>query len=490
MQDLEIRSWAREEFGWSSLGDERRTARLVAMASGIAARPAGRVSEVFRSGADRQGAYDFLESPHVKADAVVAGVTGAGARRAAEYPFVFVPLDGTSINVTDLANAKGFGSVGSRERGALGLKAITALAVSPAGVPLGVAALEWWARGPRPTRSRLARTVDEKETKHWFAAVDTVTRSFAASAEKTRAWFQVDREGDSQRFLEKLADTGHLFTVRSQSDRRLYVPGAVLRPTPYTLENRRRRYLRSYLSRREPVTFELLEVPARGGAPSRLTCVSIRAASVTLWLRDKQRSDNRTLAVNAVWVREHGGGPMHRSRSGQSKSRQLDWLLLTNHPVDTVEEVNQVVFGYTQRWRIEDFHRAWKRGGCNVEDTQLRARDHVIKWATILAAVAVRAERLKHLAREKPTAPATELLSELEIRALKLLKSQQKKKNEIIPDGVPDLETATRWIADLGGYTGKSSGGPPGTVTISRGLQDLRVAVQLLAALAPTGKKR
>jgi len=489
MQDLEIRSWAREEFGWSSLGDERRTARLVAMAKGVAARPAGRVSEVFRSGAERQGAYDFLESQHVPATAVVAAVTGAGARRAAEFPFVFVPLDGTSINVTDLANAKGFGSVGSRERGARGLKAISALAVSPAGVPLGVAALQWWARGPRATRSRRARSVDEKETKHWFAAVDTVTASFADSAEKPRAWFQVDREGDSQRFLEKLADTGHLFTVRSQSDRRLYVPGAVLRPTRYTLENRKRRYLRPYLSRRAPLAFEVLEVPARGGAPARLASVSIRAASVVLWLHDKQRSDNRTLALNVVWVREYGGGPMQRSRSGQSKSRQLDWLLLTNHPVDTVKDVHQVVFGYTQRWRIEDFHRAWKRGGCNVEDTQLRARDHVIKWATILAAVAIRAERLKHLAREKPRAPATEVLSGLELRALKLLKSQQKKKNEVIAEGVPDLETATRWIAELGGYTGKSSGGPPGTVTISRGLQDLLIAAQLLAALASEKKR-
>jgi len=483
VDDLKLRSWARDEFGHSDLGDERRNARLVAMAAEIARRPAGRVSEVFRNGAARQGAYDFLESRHFNAATIVTTVSETAARRASEYPFVFVPLDGTSINLADHARAKDFGSVGSRERGARGLKAVSGLAVSPNGVPLGVATMQWWARGPRATRSKQARTIDEKETKHWFDAVDAVTAALTRASE-TRAWFQIDREGDSQRFLEKLAATGHLFTVRSASDRRLYVPGAVLRPTPYTPENRRRRYLRSYLGRRAPLTFDWLEVPARGSQPARLACVAIRAAPVVLWLRDKWRSDNRPLAMNAVWVREHGRGPMLRSRSGKSRTRRLDWLLLTNHPVDTIEDVRKVVFGYTQRWRIEDFHRTWKRGGCHVEDTQLRSQEHVIKWATILAAVAVRAERLKHLARDRPTAPASEVLTPLELRALKLLKSRQKKRNEVIPDGVPYLATATRWIAELGGYTGRSSGGPPGTVTISRGLQDLEVASELLAALA------
>ena len=152
--------------------------------------------------------------------------------------------------------------------------------------------------------------------------------------------------------------------------------------------------------------------------------------------------------------------------------------------------MRKVVFGYTQRWRIEDFHRAWKSGVCNVEDNQLRARAHVVRWATVLAAVAIRAERLKHLSRERPTEPATLEFSALEIEALILLKRHYRKRTETITDDVPDLETATRWVAELGGYTGKSSGGPPGAITIRRGLEYLRPAAEALELSRASGKKR
>jgi hypothetical protein len=223
-------------------------------------------------------------------------------------------------------------------------------------------------------------------------------------------------------------------------------------------------------------------VPARGNQPARLACVALRAASVVLQVHDRRVSRHRALPINVVWVSEYGRGQRACSRSGKTSSKALDWMLLTNHPVATVEDIRAVVHGYTQRWRIEDFHRAWKSGVCNVETSQLRAREHVIKWATVLAAVAVRAERLKHLSREQPHAPATLELSAQEVEALVLLKRRYKRKNEQINDDTPDLETAVRWIAELGGYTGHGSG-PQGTTTIARGLTQLHVAAQMLDAI-------
>jgi hypothetical protein len=491
MEGSSFRAWAVEEFGATQLGDVRRTARLVTMASEVAQNPGGRVSSVFRRSAERQGAYDFLESKHVGTEAILAAAVEACNRRSAEFPFVFVPLDGTSLNLTDLARTKNFGSVGSRERGARGLKVIDAIAVAPDGTPLGIAGMKWWARGARPSRPRELRSTAEKELQHWLDAVDAVTASMRRSAPETRAWFQVDREGDAQYLLDKLAACGGLFTVRSQSNRRLSTTGLVL-PGAGRHPVKRRRYLRGYMSRQHPVLRDLLEVPGRDGQPARQAVVVVRAASVVLQMQDRRRTKHRTLPINVVWVREYGFGKRTSSRSGKSTTRSLDWMLLTNHSIETVADLRAVIAGYKQRWRIEDFHRAWKRGACNVETSQLRAREHVIKWATVLAAVAVRAERIKHLSRERPHASASAELSPREVQALILLKRRYRKQNEHIGDETPDLQTATRWIAELGGYIGRAAGGPPGTTTIARGLAQLHIAAEMLdaAGLEPRSPPR
>jgi hypothetical protein len=42
---------------------------------------------------------------------------------------------------------------------------------------------------------------------------------------------------------------------------------------------------------------------------------------------------------------------------------------------------------------------------------------------------------------------------------------------------------AVLWITQLGGYTGKSSGGPPGAITIGRGLDRLKERAEALEDL-------
>ncbi len=120
----------------------------------------------------------------------------------------------------------------------------------------------------------------------------------------------------------------------------------------------------------------------------------------------------------------------------------------------------------------------------------LRARAHVLKWATLLAGVALRAERLKQLAREQPDLAATAELSPIEVEALVFLKQKQKKRTEVLPDRTPTIAEATRWIADLGGYTGKSSGGPPGSKTIARGLERVLLAAEIFEGLKSSGRMR
>jgi hypothetical protein len=120
-------TWAQEQFGSIDLGDARRTVRLVRIATSAAQSPAGTVTGVFTDDAERQGAYDFLESEHIAADALERGAGEAVAARWAQEKRLFVAVDGSSLTFVDRTGERGLGAVGTYTAGAVGLKVISAL---------------------------------------------------------------------------------------------------------------------------------------------------------------------------------------------------------------------------------------------------------------------------------------------------------------------------------------------------------------------------
>jgi hypothetical protein len=465
----ELMMWATEQFGAVNLGDARRTARLVRIGASAARTPAGTVTGVFDSDAERQGAYDFLESPHVKAEALERGAGEAVASKCASEARIFVPVDGSSLAFTDRKGERGLGAVGTYTAGALGLKVITALALNDEGVPLGPLRQVFWKRpAQKPTNRRAARNrpIDKKETRHWLDAISTSKQRMATASAETRLTFVVDREGDNGAILLTLAGTGEEFIVRGNWDR-------VVMAADDAKEEKR--HVRDLLKYAKFLGSYELEVTAQPGRTARTATMMLSAVDVQIPLKDSETGKTVLVRVSAVNAREMSACP--------PGEEPLDWLLLTNRKVRTAAEARAVVLGYTFRWRIEEFHKSWKTGHCNVEQSQLRSEEALRKWAIVLAAVASRVERLKLLTRTHPTLSAGAEFSEIELHALVILKRRNKKRNESIPDGVPSIAQATLWLAELGGYTGKSSGGPPGTITISRGLAKLRAAADLLAAL-------
>jgi hypothetical protein len=217
-------AWANEEFGGAECGDARRTARVVGVAACACDRPAGRVSEVFVTNKEREGAYDLLENDHFEPEALVESMARSTASRCRGLPFVYVPIDGTSLTLIDRANEKDFGSIGTARCGARGLKLMGALALDPKGVPVGWLAQRYWSRAVgsevRPTKRTYARAVvplEEKETWHWIQAIRAAASKL--EAEGVHGWFQLDREGDALSVLLELARSSHWWTVRSRSNR-------------------------------------------------------------------------------------------------------------------------------------------------------------------------------------------------------------------------------------------------------------------------------
>jgi len=163
---------------------------------------------------------------------------------------------------------------------------------------------------------------------------------------------------------------------------------------------------------------------------------------------------------------------------GRRTNRVL-WRLLTTKPVTTFGQARRVINAYTRRWRIEEFHLAWKSGACGIEGSWLRQSEHFFKWATLTAAVAARLERIKLLSRTEPHRNALDEFTRDEIDATIALRQPK----GVLLGATPTLGEMTRWVADLGGYTGKSSGGPPGIRVLSRGFDRVEAVALAISRL-------
>src|SRR6266568_5767136 len=451
----ESQSWAEAEFAEAKLGDRRRQARLVSLATGVAESPGGTITRVFGESAEREAAYRFLENEEIVPVEIGRAALKACLGRTKGLPYFLVPVDGSSITLTDREGAFGFGTIGARKFPARGLEVVSAIGVSPEGTPLGYCGQQYWARpSRRPRKSHKRRPLEQKETRYLMQAIDFIESERHTVEGAARPWYLVDRAGDFKELLAWGARSDAWLTIRANADR--------------TVSGAEEGHLWSALQGSRTLGHFEFEVSGSHGRKGRRARINVRVKKVDLSL--KLESAASVAQMWAVLAEEVGTTP-----AGEDP---IEWMLLTNFPVADFAEASMVIRGYSYRWRIEDFHRTWKTT-CRVEDAQLRSVGAVQRWAVALGVVAMRIQRLTHLARTQPDLPATEELTTDEVTALLLHKQPKRAKSGF----VPTIGVAVTWIAEMGGYTGKSSGGPPGAQTIARGMQRLVVAASTVAAL-------
>jgi Transposase DNA-binding/Transposase DDE domain len=467
------RSWAENEFGAARLGDRRREKRLVDIAAAAAARPGGTITGTFQTCASREAAFRFVENEGVSAEAIASAVYTAAARRSSRERVIAVPVDQTSLSLPDRDGRYGFGPIGNHSYIATGIHVMNALAVSRDGATIGLLDQQWWVRGKRKIHRRDRssksdrRPFSQRESFFWVRALKAASARLSEHAPSCTPWFQLDRGADCTSVLSLVTDEKLLVTVRAKVDRRL------------VFGDGRRDYLMAAI-RRQPIAGHYhTDVPERPGQSQRRARLAIRflKAPVALPVTRKRR---RLAWLNVVAAEEV------EAPEGQEPLR---WVLLTTRRVMSFVDALQVVACYCLRWRLEDFHKAWKSGACDIEASRLRARSHLQRWATIMAAVAARIERLKHMARHEPTRSASDEFSQDEIDATILLRRGATELPYEVGD-VPTIAEITRWIADLGGYMGSRNSRPPGTVVIRRGLELVAGAAAALRALRAPPPRR
>jgi hypothetical protein len=220
-----------------------------------------------------------------------------------------------------------------------------------------------------------------------------------------------------------------------------------------------------------------LAVPRNGAQAPRAAAVQVRRATVVLvpprqhpgpvarWWAERPTAERlgprqvAPLRVGVVLVTEV---------APPAGATPLRWLLLTTLPVTTVDEALACVRRYRLRWLIEQFHFVLK-SGCRVERLQLQSGHRLQRALVLYAGVAWWLLWLAELARAAPDDPCTVAFDTPAWQALVATTSR----TLLLPPQPPDLRTAVRLLASLGGFKGPASDAEPGVQSLWRGLRRL-----------------
>jgi hypothetical protein len=190
----------------------------------------------------------------------------------------------------------------------------------------------------------------------------------------------------------------------------------------------------------------------------RTTEVQVRAATVTL--RAPRRPGGVSLpsaTVNVVLVSEPdppAGEPA------------VEWLLVTTLPIETVEQVRQIVQYYCVRWMIEVLFRTLK-SGCRVEQRRFEHIERLLPCLALYWIVAWRVLLLCRLGRGCPEMDCEVLFEPAEWQSVWAVTRQGP-----VPRQPPPLGVIVRLITQLGGYVNRPNrADPPGPQTLWLGLQ-------------------
>lgn len=450
-------TWAVTEFGGAQLGDVRRTARVIELATTLARRPSASLPDACRDGAQLKAAYRFFSTAAAAPAPLLASHVAATQARLQAVPRVLAVQDTTELDYTHHPATTGLGALGDAQH--QGLLVHSTLAFTPERLPLGVLAQEVWTRavatlGQRATRK--ARPIAEKESQKWLTSLAAV-RASAAQCPATHFVSVGDREADVYDLFVQDRPPQVDLLVRAAWDRRVA---------------EEQEHLWAAVAAAPVLAAATVPVPRRGAQPTRPAEVTIRARTLTL-RPPQHRAKERLPAVPiwAVWVREE------HPPAGASP---LEWLLLTTCPVVTAEDALEQVDWYACRWGIEVWHKVLK-SGCAIEARQLATGDRLQRCLTLYSVIAWQVLYATMLARSLPDAPCTVLLEADEWQALYCAIHRV----PIPAPTPPALRQAVRWIAQLGGFPARTRDGEPGVTVLWKGFQHLADLTTMYQIMKP-----
>jgi Transposase DNA-binding/Transposase DDE domain len=458
-----------EEFREAQLGDVRLVKRATSIVRRLEVAPAFGFPQALKTGSATEAFYRFLRNPRVRYRALVDSHAAETVSRISPGSTVRVVHDTTEVSFSGESRA-GLGRLrsGDSVQGFLAHASLV-LSADRFSKPLGVVGLYCWtrAKAPRSTRkmagSELAKHAD-RESKRWPGQVKKVESLVSGRGSVIHL---MDREGDAYPLLNMLVEDGLRFVVRMARDRK------VLRLTGDNEPDEDLCKLSEELNRMSMVVVREVPLSRRASSTvpgtrklhperaSRTARLLVRSGRVAL-RRPKYFDDElaQSLMVNVVYVQEI---------DPPKGEEPIVWVLATSESVERPADVEAVLDHYRARWNIEEFFKALKTG-CALETRQLESFQTLTNALALFVPIAWQMLLLRALSRETPDAPADQVLTPTQIQVL------QHEQPQKMPASGATVRHALYAVAAMGGHL--KSNGPPGWLTLARGMQTLTTLAQ------------
>ena len=455
--------WAVEEFAHVELKDGRLNWRCQELATVLAQQPEAPINQACEDWADTKAAYRFFANKKVTPERILEPHRQRTVSRMSQHRLVLAVQDSTFFNYTHHPKTEALGAIGTKKQKQQGFGMHSTLAVTPTGMPLGLLTEAFFTRPidePSHRPNDLQKLpIEEKESYRWIQAFE---QTIALSPAGVDVITVCDREADIYEMFALMQEQGAHLLVRASANR------AIVDNEVSTLWPK--------VERQKIVGQLAVHITPNQKRRARTASVSLRFTQVQLkppWRPQQKKLPFVTL--NAILVREE--------TPPADVDEPIEWLLLTNTPLATFTDALQVVQWYCTRWQIEVYYKVIK-SGCRVEDCRLKTADRLQNYIALMNVVAWRLLWLTYINRTDPDLPCTVILSPVEWESLymRIHKTTQ------LPQSVPTVRQAVRWMAQLGGFLGRQRDGEPGIVVIWRGwrrLQDIATTWYLLKQQTP-----
>lgn len=430
--------WVQQQFIKVNVNDVRLRKRAVKIAQSCAEHPEKSLPARFSDWAGLKAAYRFFSNPKVTHQALQQPHYQEVLEKArfSEELILFIQ-DGSELLFNSHPWTHGLGP--TADSSGNGLMFHSSLVVkyhdSKETEVLGLSYQEAWVRPEKKSVDR------PKESEVWL-------RTLKKSGHPQKNWVTVgDRANDIFDFLQEANSSRWNFVVRARHDRKVKINNAQERLFPW---------IRQQVAKCKDMLF----VKAKGKEFSGEVELQITWAKAKLLPPDKKSSLAEEMEVTyvRVWCLERP---------------KLEWLLITNLPIENEKDAQKIIEIYRQRWLIEEYHKALKTG-CRIEDNQFKQASRILALFGLVGVIATQLLAIKEHCRLSPTTRVEEAIPK---RWITLIEQYLMVKLETVRD-------FWRSLARLGGFIGRKSDGEPGWQTIWKGytrLQDMLWGANLFA---------